>query len=102
VFEVEPLPADSPLRRMDNVLLTPHCAGGSTEAVVAMANRASTTSWRSAIVAPRWKGWSIPRCSPAAFPDERWRQLSRQGVVPHPGAFQLGGRQVRRLTRVHG
>jgi phosphoglycerate dehydrogenase-like enzyme len=40
VFEVEPLPADSPLRRMDNVVLTPHCAGGSTEAVVAMANRA--------------------------------------------------------------
>jgi hypothetical protein len=39
-FEVEPLPADSPLRRMENVVLTPHCAGGSTEAVVAMANRA--------------------------------------------------------------
>jgi phosphoglycerate dehydrogenase-like enzyme len=40
VFEVEPPPADSPLRRLDNVLLTPHCAGGSLEAVVAMANRA--------------------------------------------------------------
>jgi D-3-phosphoglycerate dehydrogenase / 2-oxoglutarate reductase len=40
VFEVEPLPEDSPLRRMDHVVLTPHCAGGSVEAVVAMANRA--------------------------------------------------------------
>ena len=39
VFEVEPLPPDSPLRRLSNVLLTPHCAGGSIEAVVAMANR---------------------------------------------------------------
>ena len=36
VFEVEPLPAGSPLRRLTNVLLTPHCAGGSIEAVVAM------------------------------------------------------------------
>jgi D-3-phosphoglycerate dehydrogenase len=39
VFEVEPLPTESPLRRLPNVLLSPHCAGGSIEAVVAMANR---------------------------------------------------------------
>jgi D-3-phosphoglycerate dehydrogenase len=39
VFAVEPLPADSPLRRLSNVLLTPHCAGGSIEAVVAMTER---------------------------------------------------------------
>jgi phosphoglycerate dehydrogenase-like enzyme len=32
VFEVEPLPADSPLRRMENVFLSPHVAGGSVEA----------------------------------------------------------------------
>jgi phosphoglycerate dehydrogenase-like enzyme len=29
VFEQEPLPADSPLWKMDNVLITPHAAGGS-------------------------------------------------------------------------
>jgi len=32
VFEVEPLPADSLLRQMDNVLLAPHNANGSPEA----------------------------------------------------------------------
>jgi len=32
VFEVEPLPADSPLRRMDNVLLAPHNANCSPAA----------------------------------------------------------------------
>lgn len=31
VFEHEPLAADSPLRRMENVLLTPHCAGVSPQ-----------------------------------------------------------------------
>ncbi|WP_219418455.1 2-hydroxyacid dehydrogenase [Pseudonocardia nigra] len=34
VFEVEPLAADSPLRRMDNVFLNPHIAGGSDQARV--------------------------------------------------------------------
>lgn len=33
VFEVEPLPAGSPLRQLDNVVLTPHCAGGNTRSV---------------------------------------------------------------------
>jgi D-3-phosphoglycerate dehydrogenase len=39
VFVAEPLPADSPLRRSDRILLSPHLAGGSVEsrsAVVAM------------------------------------------------------------------
>ncbi len=31
VFETEPLPADSPLRQLDNVILTPHSASGSVE-----------------------------------------------------------------------
>lgn len=32
VFEEEPLPQDSPLRKMDNVLLSPHNANSSPEA----------------------------------------------------------------------
>ena len=32
VFEVEPLPEDSPLRQMDKVLLAPHNANSSPEA----------------------------------------------------------------------
>jgi phosphoglycerate dehydrogenase-like enzyme len=32
VFEVEPLPEDSPLRRLDNVFLSPHIAGATEEA----------------------------------------------------------------------
>ena len=32
-FAVEPLPADSPLLRMENVTLTPHFAGSSKETV---------------------------------------------------------------------
>jgi len=39
VFEVEPLPAGSPLRDLPNVVLTPHCAGGSISAVAAMTER---------------------------------------------------------------
>jgi len=32
VFEVEPLPADSPLLAYDNIILTPHVAANSPEA----------------------------------------------------------------------
>ncbi len=32
VFEIEPLPADHPLRGLDNVVLTPHLAASTTEA----------------------------------------------------------------------
>jgi D-3-phosphoglycerate dehydrogenase / 2-oxoglutarate reductase len=39
VVEVEPLPVDSPLRSLSNVILTPHCAGGSISAVAAMTER---------------------------------------------------------------
>jgi D-3-phosphoglycerate dehydrogenase / 2-oxoglutarate reductase len=39
VFEVEPLPPDSPLRDLPNVVMTPHCAGSSIDAIAAMADR---------------------------------------------------------------
>ena len=39
VFALEPLPATSPLRGLENVVLTPHCAGGSVPAAVAMTER---------------------------------------------------------------
>jgi len=32
VFEQEPLPEDSPLRRLGNITLTPHLAGSTLEA----------------------------------------------------------------------
>jgi phosphoglycerate dehydrogenase-like enzyme len=35
VFEVEPLPVDSPLRKMDNVIMTPH-QGGAPESFIRM------------------------------------------------------------------
>jgi D-3-phosphoglycerate dehydrogenase len=39
VFEEEPLPADSPLRTMDNVILTPHAAYFSSPAVAQVPRR---------------------------------------------------------------
>ncbi len=39
VMEVEPLPADSPLRTLSNVVLTPHAAGASEWAIESMAAR---------------------------------------------------------------
>lgn len=38
VYEEEPLPAESPLRALDNVVLTPHNASHTAEALLAMAN----------------------------------------------------------------
>ncbi len=35
-FTVEPLPAQSPLRTLDNVILTPHCVGHSVEGTAAL------------------------------------------------------------------
>lgn len=40
VFEVEPLPADSPLRRLDNVVLSPHSIGWSDEILAGNARSA--------------------------------------------------------------
>lgn len=35
-FEVEPVPADSPLRRLDNVLITPHMVGQTKDAFASL------------------------------------------------------------------
>ncbi len=43
VFEQQPLPAESPLRKLPNVLLTPHLAGMTDEAERAMGTMASDT-----------------------------------------------------------
>ncbi|MBW1606087.1 phosphoglycerate dehydrogenase [Lactobacillus sp. Sy-1] len=40
VYDKEPLPMDSPIRKLDNVFLTPHCAGHSIEGWTKMANQA--------------------------------------------------------------
>lgn len=42
-YEDEPLPADSPLRRLDNVVLSPHVAGQTQAALVRVATAAATS-----------------------------------------------------------
>jgi D-3-phosphoglycerate dehydrogenase / 2-oxoglutarate reductase len=44
VFEVEPLPADSPLRSLPNVILTSHAASVSEKAVQSLQVKAATTA----------------------------------------------------------
>ena len=45
VFEVEPLPAGHPLSLLDNVVLTPHCAGVTPEALEAGLELSITNVW---------------------------------------------------------
>ena len=42
VFEIEPLKGDHPLYRFDNVVLTPHAAGGDTQSRDDMAYAAAS------------------------------------------------------------
>jgi D-3-phosphoglycerate dehydrogenase len=48
VFADEPLPADSPLRGLDNVILTPHVAGATVETRVRMFTRSFEVLTRAA------------------------------------------------------
>lgn len=73
VFETEPLPADSPLRDLPNVILTPHCAGHTAEAraavpgctvrnVLTLADWLLPESCRNPLVAVGWKEkWAVDR-----------------------------------------
>ena len=46
VFDVEPLPLDSPLRAVDNLLLSPHMAGSSGEAAMRIIGQAKANLQR--------------------------------------------------------
>jgi D-3-phosphoglycerate dehydrogenase len=68
VYQQEPLQADSPLRSLDNVILSPHAAGYSIEAMadlrVDMGNTAAEwirNSWSERVVNPQVKANLRPR-----------------------------------------
>jgi phosphoglycerate dehydrogenase-like enzyme len=52
VFSVEPLPATSPLRELANVLLSPHMAGTTEQAVVRLTQQGATNLRRAATGEP--------------------------------------------------
>ena len=63
VFETEPLPAESPVRSLTNVILTPHYAGYSTEAWADLREEMCRTTidflqtgWADTIVNPEVRG----------------------------------------------
>ena len=47
VFDPEPIPADSPILTMDNVILTPHVASASVPAVAKLRTSAAQTAARA-------------------------------------------------------
>lgn len=49
VFDVEPLPADSPFLKLNNVTLTPHCGGGSSAEVRVYAAKMVANGIRSVL-----------------------------------------------------
>jgi D-3-phosphoglycerate dehydrogenase / 2-oxoglutarate reductase len=68
VFQTEPLQADSPLRGLDNVILSPHSGGYSIEAMTVrradMANTAAEwirDSWSGRVVNPEVRARQRPR-----------------------------------------
>ena len=68
VYEMEPLEADSPLRSLDNVILSPHAAGYSIEAMADlrydMGNTAAEwirNGWSERVVNPEVRSHLRPR-----------------------------------------
>ena len=72
-FEVEPLPADSPLRAMPNALLTPHCIGHTKELAASLLP-AMLLNIESAR-----EGRLPPYCMNLG-PTDRWRRTSPQSA----------------------
>ena len=74
-FATEPLPVDSPLRRLDNVILTPHCVGHTVEGVAAIAPTL-LENVRRILEGELPLICKNPQCEPA------WRErLKRQRVI---------------------
>lgn len=68
VFEEEPTPADNPLRKLPNVVLTPHAAGVDTQSLYDMARSAA-----EAIASLRKGEWPAEKVvNPEVRPGFRW------------------------------
>jgi len=81
VFDVEPPPPDHPLLQLDNVVATPHTAGGTHEAAQAM-SRASAEQWIDIL-----RGRVPPRLvNPEAWPvySERFERVIGSRPDPLP------------------
>ncbi|WP_431281542.1 hydroxyacid dehydrogenase [Humitalea sp. 24SJ18S-53] len=77
VFDVQPLAADHPLRSLPNVLLTPHAAGLSQEAVVRMSTGAAEDTIRI-LAGERPKNFA----NPEAWDASRTRRQALEAAGP--------------------
>lgn len=77
VFDVQPLAADHPLRALPNVLLTPHTAGLSQEAVVRMSTGAAEDTIRI-LAGERPRNFA----NPEAWEASRLRRRALEATTP--------------------
>ncbi len=77
VFDVQPLAPDHPLRTLPNVLLTPHSAGLSQEAVVRMSTGAAEETIRI-LAGERPRNFA----NPEAWDASRARRQAMEGAAP--------------------
>lgn len=75
VFEVEPLPADSPLRGLEQVTLTPHYAASSLDAMRHL--HGTVTESVEAILAGYWPPFPVNRDVQPATPLRPWAEFPR-------------------------
>lgn len=76
VFASEPLPPDSPLRRCDRILLSPHAAGGSSEARAEMM-RMITANFERAV-----RGEPLESVVNGVTPVVRWPDSADERIPP--------------------